>query len=264
MYRANPLKQKLRDAKKVLGCWLHLESTIAAEMLALSGFDFLVIDHEHGPGSIMSAINTMQAMNGTDCVPLVRVPWNDTVYLKRILDAGAEAIMVPSVETAEEAEAVVKACHYPPKGVRGAGYPLVRASSYGLDGERYRDDNGKELLIICQVETVKAVENIDALLAVEGVDMWFIGPMDLSASVGKLGDLEDPEFKAYKRKAEEAIVASDKLLGGLPWAADPADAMFARGYDLAVGASDVIMLRESALEHLKTFRPNQNTDRSSY
>ena len=255
MYRPNPLKQKLRAGKKTLGCWMHLESPIAAEMLALIGFDFLVIDHEHGPGSIMDAIHTMQAMNGTDCVPLVRVPWNDTVYLKRILDAGAEAIMVPSVETAQEAEAVVRACRYPPIGVRGAAYPVVRASSYGLEGERYRDENGKEIFIICQVETVKAVENIDALLSVEGVDMWFIGPMDLSATVGKLGDFNNPEFQKLKRKAEEAIAASDKFLGGLPWDEDQADVMFARGYDLAIGASDVIILREGAREHLTKFRP---------
>lgn len=255
MYRTNSLKQKLRDGQKVLGCWLHLESTIGAEMLALTGFDFLIIDHEHGPGSVMSAISTMQAMNGTDCVPLVRVPWNDTVYLKRILDAGAEAIMVPSVDTPEEAENVVKACRYPPQGVRGAAHTIVRASSYGMESDRYLKDNGKELLIVCQVESVKAVKNIDALLAVEGVDMWFIGPMDLSGSTGKLGDMTNPEFLDLRRKAEEAIVASDKLLGGLPVAEDPADAMFARGYDLAVGASDVVMLRNAALEHLKTFRP---------
>ncbi len=255
MYRPNPLKKKLREGQKTLGCWLHLESTLAPEMLALAGFDFLIIDHEHGPGSINGAIAAMQAMNGTDCVGLVRAPWNDTVYLKRILDAGAEAIMVPSVETPQEAEAVVKACHYPPIGVRGVGYPIVRASSYGLNGEQYRDDNGKELLIVCQVETVKAVENIDALLAVEGVDMWFIGPMDLSASAGKLADFDNPEFQTLKHKAEAAIIASDKLLGGLPWDQDPADAMLERGYDLVVGASDVIMLREAALNHLKIYRP---------
>jgi len=253
MYRHNPLKQHLHQGQKALSCWLHLDNPVAAEILALAGFDALVIDHEHGPGSINSAISLMQAMNGTSCSPIVRVPWNDRIYLKRILDAGAEGIMVPSVDTAEQARAVVDACRYPPLGERGAAYPLVRASSYGLEAEQYLADNGRELLIICQIETVEAIRNIDQLLAVEGVDMWFIGPVDLSGSVGQLGDFENPEFLRLKQQAEQAVVASNKWLGGLPWGEDTARKMFERGYDLTIGASDVLMLRDRASEYLAEY-----------
>lgn len=253
VYRKNTLKVRLASGHKGLGCWLHLESTMAAEVVALCGFDAVMIDHEHGPGSVMSAIALMQTLKGTSCTGLVRVPWNDPVYLKRILDAGAEGVMVPSVETADEAKAVVAACRYPPQGFRGAAHTIVRASSYGIESEQYLADNGRELMVICQIESAQAVANVDQLLAVEGVDMWFIGPMDLSASLGKPGQLDDPEFIALMRKAEKAVAASDKMLGGLAVPDDPPSALFERGYDFALGASDILMLRNAALEHIEKF-----------
>ena len=146
-------------------------------------------------------------MSATPTVGVVRVPWNDHVYLKRVLDAGAEAVLIPSIDTADEARAAVAACRYPPRGRRGTASSSVRASSYGMAPD-YVATCADDLLIACQIESVTAVDNIDAILAVEGIDLMFIGPFDLSATVGQMGNLKHPEVAALIERAEKAIRAS--------------------------------------------------------
>ena len=249
MFRENILKKRIKAGQRALGCWTHMNSPIAAEIMALAGFDGAIIDHEHGSGDLYNAVALMQAMSATPTASILRVPWNDFVYIKRALDTGAEGILVPSVNTAEEARAVASACRYPPKGIRGAAFPISRAASYGMT-DNYLRDYEENLLIICQVEAKTAVENIDELVAVEGIDMLFIGPMDLSCSIGKPGQLEDPEFLDIKARAEEAIKKSDKFLGGLCTPVDPPKQMFAKGYDFVAGALDVALLREASKAHI--------------
>ncbi|MEJ0067577.1 MAG: aldolase/citrate lyase family protein [Pseudomonadota bacterium] len=120
MYRPNALKQRLAAGKKALGCWLGMASPIAAEMLALAGYDFLLIDNEHGPASLTESVALLQAMSATPVTSVMRVPWNDPVYLKRALDIGVEGVMIPAIDTAEQAVAAVRACRYPPAGIRAA------------------------------------------------------------------------------------------------------------------------------------------------
>ncbi len=251
MFRENPIKKKLKEGKRTLICWQYLCSPIAAEVVGLAGFDGILIDHEHGPGDLLNAISLMQAVSATPAAALVRLPWNDAVYMKRILDAGAEGVMVPSVNTKAEAEAVVAACRFAPEGVRGAGYPLVRASDYGLQAKRYPAEYKDNLLIICQVETVEAVKNVEEIAAVPGVDMVFIGPFDLSVSMNKMAQFEDPEFIATMRRAENAVKASGKFLGGLATAVDSPKAMFERGYNLVGSGADVWFVRDGALANIK-------------
>ena len=254
MHRRNAFKSRMRAGEQTIGCWLHLNSGIAAELLALAGFDALIIDHEHGPGDLAGAIQAMQAMSATRASPILRVPANDPVAIKRALDIGVEGIMIPGVNSAAEASAAVAACRYPPHGIRGAAYGMVRASDYGLATKAYADGLHDNLLIICQIETATAVEAIPDIAAVDGVDMLFIGPNDLSGSIGKLGRFDDPEYLALKRRAEETILASGALLGGLATPVEGPDEMLRRGYCLVTAASDVSLLRDAARAHLKAMR----------
>lgn len=251
MYRENHLKKQLASGQKSLVCWLHSASPVIAEIVALTGYDGAVIDLEHGPDNYLSATGLMQAMSATQTSPIIRVPWNDHVEIKRALDSGCEGIMVPEVNSVAEAEELVSACLYPPLGKRGAASILNRASSYGLENSKYIEDNGKELLVIAQIESLEAVKNIEGIAAVEGIDVLFIGTSDLSGDCGKIGDFDNPVFVEALARAEDVIMQSGKYLGGLPRPNDPPSAMLARGYDLVYSGSDVLMLRDAALQNLK-------------
>lgn len=254
MYRENHLKKQLLAGQKTLACWLHTSSPIVAEIMALVGYDGAVIDLEHGPDNYLSATGLMQAMSATQTSSIIRVPWNDHVQIKRALDTGSEGIMAPEVNSAAEAEAFVRACLYPPQGKRGAASILNRASSYGLDNVRYIEANAQELLVIAQIESLEAVANLEQIAAVDGIDILFIGHSDLSGDCGKIGDYSNPVFIEALTKAEQIIKKSDKYLGGLPRVNDPTSAMFERGYDFVISASDVLMLRDAALQDLKINR----------
>jgi 4-hydroxy-2-oxoheptanedioate aldolase len=240
----NLLKRKLLNRERVLGCFLLTGSPDNAEVLAHSGFDFLLIDHEHGSGSRGDAIDQMRAMKGTPTTSMLRIPSLEPSYIKRVLDAGIQCVLCPMIESASTAKAVVDACWFPPLGARGAG-GATRASAYGYDSSaanRVQD----ELLIAVQIESVRGVEEIEAIAAVAGIDLLLIGPRDLSASIGKLGRFEDPQVLAIVAKAEAAILASGKRLGSVIYPGQtPAD-MFARGYDLLIAGSDIGFLVEGA------------------
>lgn len=254
MYRENPLKKKLLSGQSTLSYWLHLASPIAAEVMALIGYDGAVIDLEHGPIDYLGATTLMQAMSASTTSPIIRVPSNDPVEIKRALDAGTEGIMIPSVDTVESAQNAVAACHYPPRGIRGAAHILNRASSYGLESQKYLADAGRELLVICQIESLEAVANIEQIVAVEGIDMLFIGPVDLSGSAGGVGGFANPVFIEARARAEHVIQESDKLLGSILIPGDSPKDMFARGYDFVVATSDVLLLRDAARENLSKYR----------
>ena len=254
MYRENSFKKRLLAGEQCYGCWLHLCSPVAAEVLALAGYDALIIDHEHGSGDLVGAIQIMQAMSATPASPILRVPWNDPVALKRALDTGPEGVMIPSINSVDQAKAAVAACRYPPGGLRGAAYGLVRASDYGMAAKDYFENVQGSLLVICQIETAEAVDAIPEIAAVDGVDMLFIGPIDLSGSIGKLGQFDDAAVIALRERAEDAIKASGKLLGGLAVPNLSIADMTARGYDFVTAASDITLLRDAALAQLAEMR----------
>jgi 4-hydroxy-2-oxoheptanedioate aldolase len=240
----NLLKRKLLNRERVLGCFLLSGSSDNAEVLAHAGFDFLLIDHEHGSGSRGDAIDQMRAMKGTPTTSMLRIPSLDPGYIKRVLDAGIQCILCPMVESASNAKAVVDACWFPPRGARGAG-GATRASVYGYDADaanRVQD----ELLIAVQIESVTGIEQIEEIAAVAGIDLLLLGPRDLSGSIGLLGRFEDPEVLAIVAKAEEAILASGKHLGSVIYPGQTPAEMFARGYDLLIAGSDVGFLVEGA------------------
>ena len=254
MYRDNPVKARLAAGEAVLGCWLSMASPIAAEVVGLAGYDCVMIDHEHGPGSLLDAVGIMQAVAASGASPLMRVPWNDPVYIKRALDAGVEGLMVPSVGSAEEARAAVAACRYPPHGVRGSAYGSVRASDYGLSGPRYRDTAAGNLLLVCQIETVAGVEAVPEIARVPGIDVLFLGPYDLSGSLGRLGRFDDPEVAALIGRAERAILDSGLCYGSLPSPLRTAQELLAAGCRFLLAGSDIGFVRRGALAEVAAFR----------
>ena len=221
-----------------------------AEVMALSGLDFVLMDHEHGQATLPDAIAQLRAMKGTKCAGLMRVPWNDMVFIKRVLDAGIHGVMVPQVNTADEARAAVAACRYPPRGIRGAAGG-TRAAAYGVD-MGYYDRADDELIIIVQIETPQAVENAAAIAAVDGVDVVFIGPRDLSAAIGKLNKMDDPELRALIAKVEQATL--ELRQGARHRRARPARSvkqLFGRGYTFLISGSDLSHLRAGITQMMK-------------
>ena len=262
MFRANPLKARLAAGRPALGCWLSWVYPVAAELVGLAGYDCVVIDHEHGFGGLAETVGCLQALSATPTAAVVRVPWNDPVYIKRVLDLGIDGVMVPAVSNADEARAAVAACRYPPRGIRGAAYSMVRAADYGLASQRYRDHADDNLFIICQIETLTGVAAIAEIAAVDGVDALFIGPNDLSGSLGKLGQFDDPEVAETIRAAERAIKASGRWLGTLPSLGRNAAAMVREGAHLVVGATDAGLLRDAAVADVLAFRHGTEDDRA--
>ena len=251
MYRTNPLNAKLASGESTMGCWSHLASPIAAEIVALAGYDFIVIDHEHGPGHYLDATAILQAVSATDVATFIRVPWNDPVHLKRTLDTGVDGVIVPYVRNAEEAKRAVDACFYPPRGTRGMAHVLCRASDYGLKMDEYADSLHDNLTIACMVETPEGVKNAAEIAAVDGLSMVFIGPFDLSTSMGIAGQFEHPAFRAALSEAEAAAKEAGKLLGSIATHVDDVAALRERGYDFIVSSSDLLLLRDAACQDVR-------------
>ena len=194
----NLLKEKLKKGQVVIGTFVGLGHPDVTERLSRLGFDWLLIDGEHAPLGLETMQQMMQAMNGSNCTPLVRPQWNDMVIIKRVLDIGAHGVLVPWVNTKEEAEYAVRACKYPPEGLRG--YGPRRAALFDPDYCKTAND---EILVVVQIETRKAVTNIDDILSVKGIDACYIGPWDLSLSFG----FYDPQWDN-----PQYIEAFDKVL----------------------------------------------------
>jgi 2-keto-3-deoxy-L-rhamnonate aldolase RhmA len=249
----NLLKEKIKAGKKTAGAWVQLASPFTAEIFSSAGFDWLMLDMEHAPGDILTLVSQVHAMKGTDSVPLVRTPWNDFVAIKKILDAGAQGVLIPYVNNKEEAELAVKSCKYPTEGIRGvAGSP--RAAGYGMNIGNYLQRANDEIFIMIAVETPEAVKNLDEILEVEGLDGIFIGPMDLASSMGYFGNPSEPEVQAAIREVEAKVFASDKVLATTTGTWEGAQALYERGYDMLMLMADGINLAKMATQKMTEFR----------
>lgn len=241
----NPIIEKLRKKEPVSAAWAQMGSSVSAEILAEAGFDALVIDMEHAPVDIPKLVQLLQSTKGTDCVPFVRAPWNDLVWCKQILDAGAQGIHIPYVSTKEEAEYAVKSCKYAPEGWRGiAG--SQRAVTYGLHKEMYYKRANEDIVVMAAIETPEGVENIDEIVRVEGLDGIFIGPGDLSASMGYIGNPAAREVRAAIAKIENVVLKSDKFLGTVAPNVQAAKELYDKGYSIIYFLSDVTELASRA------------------
>lgn len=234
------------------GCWIGMFSPIAAEIVSLSGYDTVLIDLEHGPGSYTEAIAMMQAVSvrgmNPGCAPMLRTSSSDILDIKRALDIGPEGIMVPNVRNANEARAVVEACRYGPAGNRGAAPRIIRGSAYGTTMAEYNEFMKNEFLLIAQIESKEAVVDIDNIAAVEGIDMLFIGPSDLSASLGEMGNYHTDEFITAYQTIEDTTLASGKLLGTIPIPDHDPEMLFGTGHRLVVSGTDSILLQAAATD----------------
>ncbi len=244
MFRPNRLKQRILAGEKSLGTWLESESPALAEMAAIAGLDFFIIDQEHGPGGLQTAIDMMRAGACVLTTAVVRVLPQDIVYVRRLVEAGVEAILVPMVETAEQARAIVSACRFPPRGTRGDAAIVTRSSSYGFAGDYYdrADDN---LLIMVQIETSAAVENAREIAEVDGVDLVFIGPSDLSSSIGLRGQTNAPEVEALIAEIVRVCRHEGKPLGTVPRLGKSWQQLFDAGFALIATGSDIAIYNEA-------------------
>jgi 2-keto-3-deoxy-L-rhamnonate aldolase RhmA len=240
----NPVKERLTQGEPTIGYWLSLAAPAAAEVLAASGIDWLMIDTEHSPAGGETVEHMLRAMKGTPVVPLVRVAANDPALIKQALDRGALGVLVPLVGSAEQARAAVAASRYPPAGIRGVAG--TRASGYGADLPRYFEEWNRQVLVAVQIETVAALEQVEAIAAVPGLDVLFIGPNDLSAGLGCFRRFDHPDFRGAVRRILEAARRAGIAAGYMT--AGPAEALarIAEGFHFVALGSDARLLGAAA------------------
>ncbi len=241
----NTFKKALADGETLFGCWMSLAEGITAEILGGAGYDWLLIDGEHSPNDIRSIRDQLVALKGSPSHPVVRVPIGETWIIKQVLDAGAQTILVPIVETADQARELVRACHYPPNGTRGVGYAVGRVSNFG-QMDNYGPTADAQICLLVQVETKTGLDNLDDILAVDGVDGVFIGPADLSASMGYLGQTGHPDMQATILAALKKISDSGKAAGILTPNDDMIQASLDAGARFVAVAMDIALLLNSA------------------
>ena len=208
----NRFKAALSAGKPQIGLWLGLTSSYSAELLAGAGFDWLLIDAEHAPNNVQTVLTQLQAIAPYASQPVVRPSWNDPVQIKQLLDIGAQTLLVPMVQNADEARLAVRATRYPPAGIRGVGSALARASRWNRTPD-YLQRANDAMCVLVQIETREALKNLPHILDVEGVDGVFIGPADLSADMGFAGNPQHPEVQAAIEKAISQIRAAGKAPG---------------------------------------------------
>lgn len=244
----NKLKDKLKAGEQTLGVWMGIPSPDVTLALTQMGFDWFLYDNEHSALNEQITQDLMMVTRGTGIVPLVRVAWNDPVLIKRALDIGAYGVIIPWVNSKEEAIQAVQACKYPPEGIRGVG-PRIAA----MGDSDYLTTANEEVLVIIQIETTEAVKNVDAIFSVKGIDGFFIGPADLSTSLGVMG----------KYNAPKLIQAIDKILtagkkagissGIYGMGLKDVKQRLKQGFQFISIASDITLLRQGATLFLKEF-----------
>lgn len=251
----NPFKAALAARQAQVGLWLSMASPYLSEVAATAGFDWLLIDGEHAPNDVRSILAQLQAVAPYRAAPVVRAVAGDVALIKQLLDIGAKTLLVPMVDTAEQARALVAATRYPPAGIRGVGSAVVRVSQWSGRAD-YLDIADEEVCLLVQAETVTALANLEAICAVDGVDGVFIGPADLAASMGHRGNPGHPEVQAAIENAMRTIIASGKAAGTLT-----SDAALARRY-LELGCTfvatgvDVLLFAKAARQLATSFLGN--------
>jgi 4-hydroxy-2-oxoheptanedioate aldolase len=241
---ANAFKRALEAGKPQIGLWSSLSSNYTVEVIAGAGFDWILLDTEHSPNDLESVLGQLQAAAAYPTTPIVRVPWNDMVAIKRVLDIGAQSLLIPYVSTAEEAKNAVAYTRYPPQGVRGVAV-TTRATRFGRI-KNYAKRAHEEICVLVQVETQQGLDQIEAICAVDGVDGVFIGPADLHASLGYTGETANPDVLPIIDQAIRRIRKAGKAPGILtPVEADARRALECGALFVAVGA-DVGLLARGA------------------
>ncbi len=249
-----PLRQALLQKRVTLGGWLQIAHPAAAEIHGTAGYDWVCVDLEHGVTDLESLANLFRAIDASGATPVARLPLNDPIWIHRTLDAGARGLIIPMVKTAAEADAAIREAKYPPRGTRGYGYS--RANAYGERFEPYITAANDSIAMIMQIEHKDAIANIEDILRVDGVDGVFIGPLDLSGSMGITGQLQHPDMKAALAKylgacRKHGIAAGTHVVRPNP---DNIREAIAAGYTLIALGVDVVFMAEGARAALTAAR----------
>jgi 4-hydroxy-2-oxoheptanedioate aldolase len=244
----NRFKRALREGRRQIGLWTSLGTGTSAEILAGAGFDWLLIDTEHSPTELPMVLDQLRGMEGGTATPIVRPAWNDAVIIKRLLDVGAQSLLVPYVQSAEEARRAVAATRYPPDGIRGVAV-VHRANRYGRVKDYHTRANA-EMCVLVQIETRRALAELEAIAAVEGVDGLFIGPSDLAGDLGFLGNNRHPDAVAAFADACARARKAGKPIGILAPVEEDARRYLEMGFSYVAVGSDIGVLR-NAVEQLR-------------
>ncbi len=250
--KPNAFKRGLASGKPQIGLWCGLCSPVGAEILGDAGFDWLLIDTEHAPNDPYAVMQLLQAIQGGETPAVIRVAWNDAVLVKRLLDTGVNTVLFPYVQNEDEAAQAVKAMRYPPEGVRGVA-TNSRATRFGRIADYALKANG-EMCVLVQAETLDAVGRIEAMAKIDGVDGIFIGPADLSASMGYLGQPRHPEVMKVIVDAIKRIRKAGKAAGFLTPNVDDAKMIIAAGANFCAVGSDSGLLVNATNALVKTFK----------
>jgi 4-hydroxy-2-oxoheptanedioate aldolase len=242
----NSFKAALRRGRCQIGLWLSLGEPSVAELASKTGFDWVVIDGEHGPNRLRDVLQQLRAV-ADEAHPIVRLRDDNRAEIKQMLDIGAQTILIPMIESGEQARQAVRSTRYPPQGVRGVAPALARASGYGAIMDYIHTANDQICLIV-QVETRAGIAALDEILAVDGVDGVFIGPLDLAADMGHLGRPDAPEVRAVIDEALGRIDAAGKAAGLLATDPDQGQDLIARGVDFLAVGIDVTTLRGALVD----------------
>jgi len=249
-----PLKSRLAEGQVTVGSWLTLAHPAIAEIMSRAGFDWLTVDLEHSVITIREAEEVIRIIELLGVVPLARLSANDPVQIKRVMDAGAHGVIVPMVNSSADAEVAVKAVRYPPMGKRGVG--LARAQGYGNSFERYREWINRESVVIVQVEHIEAVDNLEAILSVEGVDGFIVGPYDLSGSLGVPGQFDHPSMKEAMERIRTVGFSFGKASGihVIEPNVEELRQRLAEGYSFVAYSLDIRMLDRACHAGLEAIR----------
>ena len=251
-FQRNAFKHALSQGKLQIGLWSSLCSNIAAEIISDSGFDWILLDTEHSPNEIPGLLSQLQALQGSSATPIIRPAWNDAVLAKRCLDIGAQTLLFPYVQNAEEARRAVASTRYPPQGIRGVAV-ATRAGRYGrVPG--YLTKANAEICVLVQVETRAALSELEAIAKVDGIDGVFIGPSDLAASLGHLGNPQAPDVQKAIKEAVTRLRALGKPAGILTANEEEVRRYIDWGYLFVAVGADVGLLRASADALAKKFK----------
>lgn len=263
----NPFQQLLArqdlGAGYPVGTFAMAASPLIAEALGHAGFDWAIVDMEHTPLDLADLVHMLQAMAGTPMLPITRVPWNDTVMVKRVLDAGAQTLMFPFVQSAEEARHAVAAAKYPPQGVRGMA-AMSRGSRFGTVKDYFKVANAA-ISVIVQIETPQAMAQVDAIAAVDGVDSLFFGPGDLSGAMGHAGNPMHPDVVAAMAAGVKRVHAAGRPVGTVGGTPEAVATYRAAGFDYIGVASDLGLMMRSCAATLSAIRAQDiRVDTSGY
>ena len=237
--------QSAQRASLASGCWVNIFDPTIGELVGSCGYDYAMIDMEHSPVSLESTLSMIRAVQSGGAKALVRVPDKQPVWIGRLMDMGADGVMVPMVNTVQEAQILAKSAVYAPVGTRGMAAGIVRATGFGVDTDAYLSNYRERFTLLIQIESRDAVNAAAAMAAVDGIDGIFIGPYDLAGSLGNLGQPEHKETRAAIRQVLKAVKPIGKPLSTLTNPARNARKLFAEGYELVFSGTDLGMIRSA-------------------